>query len=1043
MFGCEDIPAVEINPNASDGDESSETDGDGETEADDDGEGGEAGDDTTVLPLYENPGRNKARAGEIGKYDASRADDELLSGPRAQGKAGDFKLYNRKVAFVIAGAGMGRAFNSTGGTVLDAVRFSGDTASPDMLLEAFPIVAVAPQFIPIDGTIRAFKMAQADKVKLIHNGSDGRAAQVRATGIDWAIPLVDQLMEHADEAPLAPINPKVKLIVDYFLDPQASYLRVVVTAQLDGDPDALNPEAVRAGLGFFVDDSLFRFYPRVDAAGLLGPDEPQIFQGYEPMWFGAFSPDLAYGVWSGEGNGLYALTLPVDPTMLLAAEDMTLADETPKEQTLVLAVGEGTANAMASAHDNFRADEAGLLPENTAVLTGRANLSAEFGGTKVEVYAVKEIVVDADGDADGETVVESTLMQTHAWLDDNVGFSLFVPPGNYKLFTRNEFGETAGPVLATVTEGETLEALTLPGPPLWATVTIGVGEPAADGVSVQPLAARVDFYRGSFNIAGGQWPTESARAVTVFTSAAETETAARLPLNGLSEVTFTWVASHGPLYTYASGTETYKAVLSSGTKQGPRGQVLTRVVDPYFTPEPQPGAENNEIAPFARYDADFNVQSDPSLSSRVAQADRLRQAYAEGLTLVAPADHDTVADYAAARQQTAAQTGGAPLWLSSVEVSPDWTHLLGIGVSAPVDRPAYYGIPFFSYLEDGTYNGILPTYGMADELIAPYQAAWIQIPHPRGESRGASFFDHFGHDPFIPYTDSLPYEAEDTLGKVQGVELVNGQVDFVYTYLALQDWFSLISQGVPLVGTASADLDGLTDRHGAQLGWARTTVYSEDGAASPGAGAFLSALAAGRTAISTGPAIDVSLYDAMPGDTLTVTPALLATPGWLPLKLRVQAPTWMPLQRVSVCINGNRIDGTTWGVSGQQNNVTRLDQIWEFPIPRADPNDITSAFVDSWLVVLAFSQASKTLDPVYLGKPIFAVTNAIRLDVDGEPGWTPRPPRQAGDPYCTGAGLCELFATYDSGRQIVLNQQYCCLPEFSGASYYATYCTGG
>jgi len=118
---------------------------------------------------------------------------ELIGGPSARGKIGDFLLENDQVRFIIAGHGpawMGGVF---GGTLLDAdlVRNREETqygTGFDAFSETFPLVNLIETNPELDGRKVAFTedglslVAVPSSITVIKDGSDGQEAIVRVSG---------------------------------------------------------------------------------------------------------------------------------------------------------------------------------------------------------------------------------------------------------------------------------------------------------------------------------------------------------------------------------------------------------------------------------------------------------------------------------------------------------------------------------------------------------------------------------------------------------------------------------------------------------------------------------------------------------------------------------------------------------------------------------------------------------------------------------------------------------------------------------------------
>ncbi|MEK6607967.1 MAG: CehA/McbA family metallohydrolase, partial [Myxococcota bacterium] len=159
------------------------------------------GDGATELAAL---GAGEVRAGRV--TDAA----QLLGGDSRDGKVGDFKLYNDRVAFIIQSERDGDNYVPYGGALIDAdlVR-SGDEWGEDRIDE------YATAFL--------FNAFAADDVCVVSDGSDGEDAVVRAVGHDALISLVAGFG-------LSPQPWNLQVMNEYRLRPGASYLEVTTTA---------------------------------------------------------------------------------------------------------------------------------------------------------------------------------------------------------------------------------------------------------------------------------------------------------------------------------------------------------------------------------------------------------------------------------------------------------------------------------------------------------------------------------------------------------------------------------------------------------------------------------------------------------------------------------------------------------------------------------------------------------------------------------------------------------------------------------------------
>lgn len=163
-------------------------------------------------PLDQPVAAGETRAGRTSR------EAELLVGPLAKGVVGDYKLYNDKVAFVIADVGHGAGYHPYGGTILDAdrVRASGPSATNmGEVIIGLDLLIVRPL-----------------RIEVVDAGGAGKAARVRVVGEEAPFPLFDVLTGRLldDQAH------GVDVAIDYVLEPGTEHLRIemAVTARNDG-----------------------------------------------------------------------------------------------------------------------------------------------------------------------------------------------------------------------------------------------------------------------------------------------------------------------------------------------------------------------------------------------------------------------------------------------------------------------------------------------------------------------------------------------------------------------------------------------------------------------------------------------------------------------------------------------------------------------------------------------------------------------------------------------------------------------------------------
>jgi hypothetical protein len=163
----------------------------------------------SLLDLTQRLGPGEVLAGVIHDEGA------LFGGVSAEGEAGDIKIYNDRVRFVIQGAREGSYYVPNGGGVLDAdiVRGFGQPGQ-DIIDEAAVMVGFG-------------RLMNAETVEVIHDGTDGQPAVVRSIGPGNALELLGGAVETAG----IPVYRDVEIQTDYTLAPDTYLLQMDTTVR--------------------------------------------------------------------------------------------------------------------------------------------------------------------------------------------------------------------------------------------------------------------------------------------------------------------------------------------------------------------------------------------------------------------------------------------------------------------------------------------------------------------------------------------------------------------------------------------------------------------------------------------------------------------------------------------------------------------------------------------------------------------------------------------------------------------------------------------
>lgn len=244
------------------------------------------------LRLDEPLAEDAVRAGEV-----TRA-SELFGGVSAEGRIGDFKLYNDRVQFIIQGVRDSSYYLPEGGGLIDAdlVR---EGPGNDFVDEWQPLLGSNAVFEPLAITVDS-------------DGSDGTAV-VRVEGVDTPLALVEGALENPGMIPVAGLT----VTTEYRLQPGAWWLEVVTTVEA--------PSAQSLSVG-----DLFIGAPEVAARFTEGFGRTEVASGYR--WTGYTDEDGlgAAAILSGDGSplGLGNLQLLTELTDLVVGFDQRDTGET-------------------------------------------------------------------------------------------------------------------------------------------------------------------------------------------------------------------------------------------------------------------------------------------------------------------------------------------------------------------------------------------------------------------------------------------------------------------------------------------------------------------------------------------------------------------------------------------------------------------------------------------------------------------------------------------------------------------------------------------
>ncbi len=318
---------------------------------------------------------------------------------------------------------------------------------------------------------------------------------------------------------------------------------------------------------------------------------------------------------------------------------------------------------------------------------------------------------------------------------------------------------------------------------------------------------------------------------------------------------------------------------------------------------------------------DFHLHSEFSTDSQVHLRQRILEVAAEGVEFAVSTDHDFVTDYSGIRDDLglAGHLGVA----NGAEVS-DAMHFHAASWPLTIQPDlSGHGTPMWY---QKTPDEIFSEMGMLNP------ARIFQLNHPRGST---GWLNKIKYDPDTGLAEasakSLKYPDDTPLTghHFDGIELYNGKrvedLEEVVT-----DWLSLIAQGIMPAGTGTSD----SHSSGGYPGSARTYVWvGEEPIDDQLEPQIRQSIIEGRAFAVGGAFLDVWLVGPEGDPSHAIREVRHEATDLARVRVRVQAPSWMPAQRLRIYHNRNVvIDMPLESEHGPGAPVIRLDNVFEIPV---------------------------------------------------------------------------------------------------------------
>jgi hypothetical protein len=916
------------------------------------GNKGSGGDKPAALSRCEADLSAYVKSGGSGVHAKYAANNDLLAGEAASGRAGDVLLANDRIQVLIEQAGRTIGPQPYGGNIIDA----------DIVRPGEP---ARDRFGELGAFFQLGRTVRTENVEILQDGSSGGAAVVAATGKDDMLDFIHVaglLKQYGVDLPIPDADKAMNLRITtyYVLNPGESSVRMVEAFCNDGDKVAHFPvgDLVDSGgqVGIYAGSSGFAKGSGSIAGGVLSA-----FAGDVPERFGAWiGPDVAYGYIPATDQNQMVTISGVTATVVGGKSilDWTDPDSEPEGamtippgQSSVLVRDFVVARDAAGIFDRYYQ----LRSTQTGTLTGvvKDSTGAPVAGVRVVALQGKQVAslftTDANGRFSGTVPTGAMTVQA----DDDV--------------TRSEQQSV------TVAQGETKD-LTF-ALPSQGTITVKVRNDAG-----QPIPGKVTV------VCSGACPTARADDAASLFRDAGSDALPTVDGNGTFDIRYLDPSGDATIRVPAGAA--LRVYLSRGLEWSLFQQDVTVESNETVTVE---GQLKHVVDSSGWMSGDFHVHAINSPDSPVANTERLRSFMAEGVDVLVSTDHDYITDLNP--------------WLAQIPNGSK--HLKAItGVELTTfDYGHYNGFPMT--LDPAKRNGGAVDWATGDgHTMTPgdiFQALdafpgeqVVQINHPL-----SGMFSALGLDTRTLWTRNpgsdyriRPVEADAQTGDTRlwdptftAMEIANGTGTDGFTKM-MNNWMSLLSRGVRKTGTAVSDTH---KRHG-DSGYPRTYVLTgSDDAETMDVSAFVHAVNQGKAFGTSGPFLKVTAQTAN-GTPVNLGETLVSNGQPVTVNVEARFPEWMDVNSVAIYANST---GTETDAKGAPPK--------DLPTPTATP-EVTSTVEngvgkatataqltlnkDAWIIVVV--RGTKELFPVVGkgGDKPFAFSNPIFVDVDGQ-GWTP------------------------------------------------------
>ena len=381
---------------------------------------------------------------------------QLLGGPKREGRAGDLKLHNSRVGFVIAGVRPASGVFMFGGALEEAGMLKPEQGGARW----YALLGdTAPAIYRGNDPLAGLRMLAPVSAEILKDGSDGEAvARITSRDAEWP--------EFREATTIKTSALKIKVYTDYILKPDSSVLEIrytfmnggskgqvlsVASMFLSGDGSNL----FAPGHGFDMDTTGDKEFPLIAAVG----------GGVSYAWF----PE----------SGTVTIHKGVSRRRIVTFGKVKIPAGGEAQFRMFVAAGDNGSSGVAELFHERRGDS------GFGMVTGKA-LESNSGAP-----ASDAVITALDG---------SGAPAANADVQDDGSFRLVLPPGEYSLQAAAYDRAAPAPVRVSVTAGKTTDARISLNPParLEYSIKDGRGERIPAVVSFKKSSPAVDELHPDF-----------------------------------------------------------------------------------------------------------------------------------------------------------------------------------------------------------------------------------------------------------------------------------------------------------------------------------------------------------------------------------------------------------------------------------------------------------------------------------------------------------------------------------------------------------------